>query len=171
MAGNNKRLTEYLIKRGAKIFYEPIRFRDNSPFFQAIVSESIWAIEMFCDHGADCNTRSSSGKNPIIHAAQNKFDEIAMYISLRCEDVDQEDRDTGHNALVIYLLREDLARSQQLIMRGANINFPSSKEGSTPLHYAVKNGVSSETIRFLLKSGADPHLEDVFGKDVCDLVK
>lgn len=59
--GNNRALTELLLKFGAKIFYEEAHYRDNSPFFKAISLSSIWAIELFCDHGADVNTTSASG--------------------------------------------------------------------------------------------------------------
>lgn len=110
--GNNVAFAELLLKHEAKIFYEEEKYRDNSPFFQAISLSSIWAIEMFCDHGADVNTTSAAGQSPLIYAAVNNFDEIAMYLSLRCEDNNQEDGFTGLNVLALYLLREDTIRCQ-----------------------------------------------------------
>ena len=60
-------------------------------------------------------------------------------------------------------------RAQQLLMRGANVNF-NNKNGLTPLHIAVEHNVSSEVIDWLLQAGANPHIEDANGLDVCDKV-
>jgi ankyrin repeat protein len=54
-------------------------------------------------------------------------------------------------------------------MRGADINFI-NKMGKTPLHHAIENNLEAGTIKFLLNSGANPHIEDNEGHDVCDIV-
>ena len=56
-------------------------------------------------------------------------------------------------------------------MRGSNINHCSSKTGWSPLHWAVENNHSCKIIKFLLKNGGNPHIEDVNGLDVCDKAK
>jgi ankyrin repeat protein len=89
-----------------------------------------------------------------------------MYLSLRCTNVDQEDNN-GRTVFIMYMLKEDILRCKQLLMRGADINF-GNKEGKTPLHLAVENKVSEKVIKFLLNAGARPHIEDVEGKDCCD---
>ena len=65
-----------------------MKYRDVSPFFIAINKEYQWAIEMFCDHGANTETLNSEGLTPIIYAAQQAKDKICMYLSLRTDDVD-----------------------------------------------------------------------------------
>ena len=66
-----RKLAEVLIKKGAKIFYDDPKIRDSSPFFKAIVFKKVWAIEMFCDHGVDVNSRTASGQCPLIYAITN----------------------------------------------------------------------------------------------------
>ena len=51
----NHELLEVLLKKGANIYFQDKELRDKSPFFQAINTQSIVAVEMFCDHGADLN--------------------------------------------------------------------------------------------------------------------
>ena len=43
MTGNNN-LTKYLLTQNAQIFYEPLKFRDKSPFLFAIRKNIKWAI-------------------------------------------------------------------------------------------------------------------------------
>lgn len=106
---------------------------------------------MFCDRGADANTTSASGQSPLVYSALKGYDEICMYLSLRVDDIDQEDKYTHKNTLTIYVLNEDLERVQQLIMRGANVNYSNKQDGWTPLHFAIENGCSSKMVKFLLK--------------------
>ena len=93
-----------------------------------------------------------------------------MYLSLRTENVDEEDCETGRTAFVIYMLRQDLIRCKQLLMRGANVNYRNLQNGLTPLHIAINASMSSRVIRFLIKNGANPHFEDLNGLDCCDKV-
>ena len=56
MKGNNIKVAKLLLKNGARVFYYGKKeYWENSPFFQAITNRCHWAIEMFCDHGADMN--------------------------------------------------------------------------------------------------------------------
>ena len=47
---------------------------------------------MFCDHGADMNITTKNGLTPLLYAATNGFDDMCMYLSLRTDNVDQEDQ-------------------------------------------------------------------------------
>ena len=77
----------------------------TSPFYLAVNSQKIWCIEMFCDYGADMD----SVNHALLHSAIHGYDDMCMYLSLRCEDLNVED-DDGKTAFVIYLLRKDLDR-------------------------------------------------------------
>ena len=71
----------------------------------------------------------------------------------------------------MYMKRREIYRCKQLLMRGADINYISSKKGITPLHYAIENKLDDRMINFLIHSGANPHIEDHNGKDCCDKVQ
>ena len=123
---------------------------------------------MFCDHGADINTKSSSGLTPLMYAATKGYDHICMYLSLRTDNVDLEDETTGKNVFSIYLEKKDLHHMKQLLMRGSNINYQNKMTGLTPLHYAIENNYNSKMVKFMLTYGANPHHEDPDGNDCCD---
>ena len=55
----NNVLSDFLMHKGAKIFYQDLLYRDFSPFFQAINKENLHAVEMFCDHDADLTLKNS----------------------------------------------------------------------------------------------------------------
>lgn len=75
--------------------------------------------------------------NPLIYAAKRGLHEIAMYLSLRVKDINVEDSKTGLNIFSIYMLKEDLQRMQQLLMRGSDINYLNRKTGFTHLRHAL----------------------------------
>ena len=56
-------------------------------------------------------------------------------------------------------------------MRGCNINHCSKITGFTPLRWAIQNKLPSKFIKFLLKNGANPHIEAADGYDACDVAK
>ena len=156
-----------LLRKGALIFNKSERMLDMSSFFIALNSQKIWAIEMFCDFGANVDTKSSAGCSPLFHTAYHGYDDMCMYLSLRCKDIDMED-ENGKTILLIYLLRKDIDRMKQLLIRGVDINHACKAKKWTPLHWAIENKLSSKVIKFLLRNGANPHIEDDKGKDCCD---
>jgi ankyrin repeat protein len=128
------KLAELLLKYGAEIFHQDHKYIDVSPFIVAINTEYQEAVELFCDHGADIETRNSKGITPLMYAALKGFDQICMYLSLRTQDVDMEDKATGQNVFSIYLMKKDVGRMKQLLMRGADVNYVNKITGLTPLH-------------------------------------
>lgn len=60
-----------------------------------------------------------------------------MYLSMRVSNVDIVDTETGRNVFFHYMMKQDIERMQQLIMRGADINFVNEVNGYTPLHRAI----------------------------------
>jgi len=125
-------------------------------------------VELFCDHGADIETRNSKGITPLMYAALKGFDQICMYLSLRTNDVDMEDKATGQNVFSIYLMKKDIGRMKQLLMRGADVNYVNCITGLTPLHQAIDAKLNSKIVNFLIKAGANLHIEDYKGLDCCD---
>ena len=89
---NNKKLTWLLLTQGAHMIYKDPKIIHLSPFYKAIDNDSIWAVELFADHGADLSAIGSvSSQNPLIYAAFNGMDDMCMYLSLRASNVDIED--------------------------------------------------------------------------------
>jgi ankyrin repeat protein len=141
-----------------------------SPFYKAIDNDSIWAVELFADHGADLSGIGSvSSQNPLIYAAVNGMDDMCMYLSLRASNVDIEDNE-GNNIFNMYLKKEDKLRCMQLLMRNANINHVNSL-GKSPLDVAIENNLSKGMVKFLLQAGADHNHKDTDGKDCCERVR
>ena len=91
VAQDNQKLANYLVKKGARMFNEDIKYRDKSAFFKAVNIQAIWAIELFCDMGADLNVKSSEGLLPLMYAAKKGFDDTTMYLGLRSGDINMED--------------------------------------------------------------------------------
>ena len=121
-----------------------------SPFFVGINKQCLWATEMFCDFGANVYMKNGDGQNPMIYAATKGLDKICMYLSMRVTNIDMIDDKTGFNVFRIYLLRGDLKRMKQLLMRGADINFVNEKSGFTPLHKAIEEQLDIKIIKFLI---------------------
>ena len=107
---NNKKLTWLLLTQGAHMIYKDPKIIHLSPFYKAIDNDSIWAVELFADHGADLSGIGSvSSQNPLIYAAINGMDDMCMYLSLRASNVDIEDNE-GNNIFNMYLKKEDKLR-------------------------------------------------------------
>jgi ankyrin repeat protein len=113
-------VSEQLVKKGAHI--NVISESGQSPLSQAVLTHDLKLaelllkygadifVELFCDHGADIETRNSKGITPLMYAALKGFDQICMYLSLRTQDVDMEDMATGQNVFSIYLMKKDINR-------------------------------------------------------------
>lgn len=121
-----------------------------------------------CDHGADLNSFESEYMHPLLYAASNGYDDICLYLSLRVNDVDMEDPNTGENVFMIYMKQYNLDKMASLLTRGANVNYVNSVTNLTPLHFAIENNMRPSLIKFLIKNKANPHIEDMNGVDCCD---
>ena len=68
----------------------------------------------------------------------------------------------------MYILKKNPNSINQLLMRGANLNFVFPINGFTPLHWALEKNVNSKIVKLLLKNGAYQHAVDNRGMDCCD---
>lgn len=53
-------------------------------------------------------------------------------------------------------------------MRGADINYLNKKTGMTHLRLAIEEELPAKIVKWLLKSGANPHILDYDDRDCCD---
>jgi ankyrin repeat protein len=97
------------MRKGAQTFNMEMKHRDMSPFFQAIIKENLYALEIFCDHDSDLTLKNTEGMTPLMYSAKKGFDKICMYLTLRSPNVDEED-EHGKNVFFIYLEKQDLPR-------------------------------------------------------------
>ena len=74
------------------MFNEDMETRDASPFFVAMNEQKQWAVELFCDHGADIEKTTTSGMTPLLYAATKGYDDVCMYLSLRTQNPEVEDK-------------------------------------------------------------------------------
>jgi ankyrin repeat protein len=77
---------------------------------------------------------------------------------VRAKNINIEDN-FGNTLLSIFLEKNKLSILRKLIGRGADINYV-NKYSKTLLHFAVDNDHPVETIKFLLRKGANPHIQD-----------
>ena len=86
-------------------------------------------------------------------------------MSLRAESLDVRDGD-GLTVLHRYVKQDQQKMVHTMIKRGSNINSVTN-EGKTSISLAAEAG-NSEMCELLLRLGAYPHYEDIYGKDACD---
>lgn len=73
-----------LVENGAKIYNEELELRDISPIFYAIRLQNINSIEYFCNRGLEITkVKNSKGLSALGYAADNDYDEIVNYLTLR----------------------------------------------------------------------------------------
>ena len=92
-----------------------------------------------------------------------------MYLSLRTQDINIEELKTGKNVFSIYLEKMDIVRMHKLLMRGADINYINRKNGYTHLRNAIEKELPSKIVRWLIRSGANPHILGYDGQDCCQV--
>ena len=108
---------------------------------------------------------NSQGHNPLTYAAMLKHFDLVDYLSGRGMLVDVEDRE-GKTLLIRALESYNQGLASKILARGADINLI-NRDGKTALSILTQRHYL-EQVRFLLEKGADPHIEDVTGRDTCD---
>ena len=161
---------KYLIERNAFVhLYDPSQ-AEFSPLFQSIKLANFAALECICDTGIDLDQlRDQNGYSPLTFAAFSNQDSILNYISLRVRNLDDEDPFEAHTVFVHYVLKNDFEMASKLLQRGSNLNY-TNRDGKTPLSLAILLE-NDNAVKYLLGKGADPHYEDLIGKDSCDYAK
>jgi ankyrin repeat protein len=133
--------------------------------FLACEIESSEIIEVMCDHGELLTNKNSMNQTPLMFASiRNKLN-ILNYLSLRTHNLDDED-DNHLTILAHQLFNKRLVMASRLLNRGASIDYVNS-DGKSIMHMCIENQLINEC-KFLLNNGANPHIMDLEGRDVCD---
>lgn len=101
--------------------------------------------------------KDSEGRTPLMFASAKGYNEIVNYLTLRSNDLNQEDLN-GLTILMHYLFKCDFKMCQKLLVRGANIDY-SNKNGKTAIMLCVENKIE-KAIAYLIKKDANPHIMD-----------
>ena len=114
------------------------------------------------ESGRAPNLPDDNGETALHHAAQLGDQRMVQALLYYKAAVDPRDQ-FGNTPLHWAAQRGDTAVLQMLIDAKAAID-PQNKQGVTPLMMAAKAG-QAPAVRFLLKTGADPHRADFTGRD------
>ncbi len=96
-----------------------------------------------------------------------------QYISVLAprQHLDLED-ESGHNALLYYLNRDDFDSCSRLIFRGADVNYIMQKNGGKTLLILMVEQKNDQAIKYLMDKNANPHIcYGVEKWDACDVAK
>jgi len=118
-------------------------------FFSAIKNDDSTTIQRLLARGFDANTLDSEGAHGLILAIRETSPKAANVLI----DASKINLNTfnalGESPLMLAALKGQLALSDKLVKKGADVNKP----GWTPLHYAASNG-HVEVIKLLLEHHA-----------------
>ena len=101
--------------------------------FVAVIRDDASALTRLLQQGVDPNSRDPKGM-PALSVAVRRESEKAFQILLRQPGIDVDARNAaGETALMLTAIAGDLQASEQLVARGAQVQFP----GWSPIHYAA----------------------------------
>ncbi|KAK9440036.1 Ankyrin repeat-containing domain protein [Metarhizium brunneum] len=161
-----------LLENGASP--NPIDYYDRTPLWLAVKKGPEVVVRLLLGNGADADLRPTgffdNGVTPLHLGAEKGSDTIVRLLLKSGADQNAKDYD-GRTPLWLAIAEEHYAVAELLLAEllpknGANpdpgltVYF---KRGVSPLQLAVEEG-SDTIVRLLLKSGADPKVQDCHGR-------
>eukprot|EP00347_Sterkiella_histriomuscorum_P006064 403354203 len=167
----NQDAVKYLIERKSQVHYNDPTQAEFSPLFYCIKQGNLKAFEVLCDTGVDLdNSYNHQGYNPFTYAASLHQVEIVNYISLRIKNLNEEDPE-GYTVFTRYLLLYNFDMANKLLSRGGVSTLEHcNRDGKTPLTICILLE-KTQAVQFLITKGANPHIQDLQGRDSCDYAK
>jgi ankyrin repeat protein len=158
---NHTEAVKFLVKSGAKI---------NKPAFKKLT-----ALHMAFDKeinpqiaihliqaGANVNAVDEDGNTPLHYAVGIKNIDIVKAMIKAGAELELENGEQN-TALMIAAASDDLPMIQLLIASGAVVKAPASKKGHDVLHTAAYHSNNLETVKILLRAGANINGRDEAG--------
>jgi hypothetical protein len=115
--------------------------------------DSVEAISMMLDAGADCNAKDNDGETPLMRAVMNDSQRAVSRLLDAGADVNAKDND-GETALFDAARSSNTGVVSLLLGAGANVNAK-NKNGQTPLLSEAAYSGRAKTALLLLGAGAD----------------
>lgn len=98
------------------------------------------------------------------------MDEIVNYLSLRVKNVNDEDPE-GYIPFTRYLMKGNFDIANNFLSKGGLDTLEyCNKDGKTPLTLTIIME-KTDAVNYLINKGANPHIEDLSGRDSCDYAK
>ena len=116
-------------------------------------------VELLVQHGASLNARNVYGSTPLYSAARNGQREAATALVGKGADVNIQSQQ-GWTPLFTAVRHGNSGLAKFLLLSGATSQ--STDDGSTPLHFAAKNGFL-DLMTSIIQTGADKDAQDHVG--------
>lgn len=126
--------------------------------FVAVIRDDASGLRKLLRQGVDPNSRDPKGM-PALSVAIKRESPRAFELLLAHPAIDVDATNAaGETALMLTAIAGDLDASQQLVARGAKVQFP----GWSPIHYAA-SGPNTRLVQWLLERGAQVDAESPNG--------
>ena len=161
IVGNHLEAVKVLVKSGANI---------NKPGFKKLTALHMCLEEklnpqialFLIQSGANVNAVDETGNTPLHYAVEIKKIEVVKAMIKAGADIEAENEQQS-TPLMIAVAQDDLQAVQLFISSGAMVKSPASKKRYDVLHAAAYHANNLETIKILLKAGADVNGRDEAG--------
>jgi len=141
-------------------------FYKSTIIYNAIDANNLELVKFLVENGADLNIQSRhSYSTPLVYACRAKNKKIVEYLINQNIDFSKQ-RNLLHEILVF----DDLKLIDKCLSKNMNINDKNEK-GNTPLVWAIYNGNKLETIKYLIKKGADTNILSADNKNILEIAK
>lgn len=155
-AANCLENVELLLQAGADV--NAADQNGSTPLLCAAQHENAKIIEMLLNAKADPNAKTKAGETSLDLALKNRQGEIVRLLrksgAVPLSIPDEELKAAAAN--------KDLLRLQMLIYAGGDVNIRGGLSGEL-LNAAIDQHALSETVKLLIKAGADPNVPDAHG--------
>ena len=159
--GNHFEAVKVLVKAGAKI--NKPGFSKLTALHMALEDDKNSQIPLhLIQAGANVNTEDVNGNTPLHYAVEIKSIEIVKAIIKAGADLEAENN-TRSTPLMIAIAGDDLKMIQLLMGSGALVKVSGSKNRYDVLHTAAQHARNLETLKILLKAGANVNGKDEAG--------
>lgn len=126
--------------------------------FVAVIRDDASGLRKLLRQGVDPNSRDSKGL-PALSVAIKRESPRAFEVLLAHPAIDVDATNAaGETALMLAAIAGDFEVSQQLVAKGAKVQFP----GWSPIHYAA-SGPNTRLVEWLLERGAQIDAESPNG--------